>query len=260
MPKLSYPRITKGEAVYYLLRLYWNEPEFMEQLQQLHQSYVEFFAELAVAQVKFSLDCKQVLSPEDYHKVRRHFYDQWVIKGGKDPELPRNLSRQLQRIKQMYPKLQPYFDGLGDLAYRWKLRAPWAVLVLYLHDMRDFLKASGMPENIDVPLEELELLYPWPPPVPALEIKVPAWALIHYSRKQIEAEIAMRLKDYESRIKAVGLKEYPSALENHARWWFEHYVKEKTYAELEEQFPRAGQETIKRKVWNFSKLAGIKTR
>ena len=117
-----------------------------------------------------------------------------------------------------------------------------------------------MPEDIDVPLEQLDLLYPWPPPISPLEIKVSSWAFVFYGRKQIQAEIAKKLKEYEARLKTVGLKEKPSALENHAKWWFEHYVKGKPYQELAQQFPGTEEETIKRKVWEFSKLVGIRTR
>ena len=74
MPKLSYPRVTKGDAVYYLLRLYWNEPEFVEELRQLHQPYAQPLIELAKAMVRFFADCRQALSSEDYHKMTRDFY------------------------------------------------------------------------------------------------------------------------------------------------------------------------------------------
>jgi hypothetical protein len=102
------------------------------------------------------------------------------------------------------------------------------------------------------------MLYPWPPPVSALEIKVSAWAFVFYDRKRIQAEIARKLKDYEDKLKAAGLREKRSALENHARWWFQHYVKGKTYRELAQEFFRDYQETIERKVWEFSRLAGIR--
>lgn len=264
MPKLSYPRITKGDAVYYLLRLYWNEPEFVEELRQLHQPYAQPLIELAKAMVRFFVDCRQALSSEDYHKMTRDFYNQWVTKGGKDPELPPNLSRQLKRIKQMYPRLQSYFDGLEELAYRWKLRASWAGVTLYINDMADLLKAIGMPDNIDVPLEELELLHPYAPPVPALEIRVPAWALIHYTPGQIKAEITKKLKDYESRIRAACFKEYPSALDAHARWWFEHFVHGKEYDDIaqEEAYRPGGSlisyaKNVGNAVRKFSRLIGI---
>jgi hypothetical protein len=236
-----------------------DEPEFLKELHQLRQNYGELLAKLAVAQVNFVANCRVALSPEEYHKMVHGLFE-LATTGSSGPTLPANLTRQLEGIRQMNLKLKPYFDSLEQLAYRWKLRASWAGPMLYIYEIYDLLEAIGVPQTIDVPLEQLDSLYPWPPPLPSLEISVSAWAFIFYGRKQIQAEVARKLRDYEGRLKAVGLKENPSALKIHARWWFEHHVKGKTYSELEQQYLRVGQETIKRKVWEFSRLAGIRTR
>lgn len=259
MPRLSDPRITKGHAAAFLLRHYVAEPEFIGQLFQLREDHVELFAELMVKQFEFVEQCRAVLTTDEYRK-KVHDLQGLLALQGSSPDLPANLALQLAEIKQITVRLEPYFRGLEELAYRWKLRAPWAGPMLHIHAMHDCLKGLGVPDAIDVPLEQMDLLYPWPPPMPPLELKVSAWAFVFYGRKQIQAEVAQRLRDYEVRLKAVGLKERPSALEIHARWWFEHYVKGKTYRELAEQYPQVEEETIKRKVWEFSRLAGIKTR
>lgn len=259
MPKLSDPRITKGHAADFVIRLYLDEPEFVAELQELRAGYLELLAQLIVKQVEFLVRCRAAMSGEEYQKMARDLYASASI-GASIPTLPVSLMDQLEDIRQRCSELRPYFRDLEQLAFRWKLRARWAGPMLHLYHVHDCLKNLVIPDSIDLPLEQLDLLYPWPPPVPALEIKVSAWAFVFYGRKHIQAEIARKLKDYEDGLKVAGLKEKPSALGKHARWWFEHYVKGKPYQELAQESPGAYEETIKRKVWEFSRLAGIRNR
>ncbi len=76
---------------------------------------------------------------------------------------------------------------------------------------------------------------PWPPPLPPLKIEVSAWTFFVFSRDEITSEIADRLYDYEKKLKQIGIKEYPSSLVRHARWWFEHFVNGKKYDEIAQQ-------------------------
>ena len=259
MPRLSDTKITKGHAVSFLLDRYLQDPQFCIELHKVRRCYLELLAKLVSKEVEFLANCKKALTIEEYHRITRCFYEPVMIQNS-GPALPKSLARQLENLKQIYLELGPYFDTLKHLASKWKLEAPWAGPMLYLYDKHDYLKELGMPDTIDVPLDQMDLLYPWPPPLAPLEIKVSAWAFVFYSRREIQIKIARKLKDYERRLKSVGLKERPSALKNHAKWWFEHYVKEKTYRELAEQFPQVEEETIKRKVWEFSKLVGIRIR
>lgn len=256
MPKLSDPRITKGHAASLLVRLYLQEPEFFRELCQLRQNCIESLTESMLRQVEFFRNCRDVLTADEYYQVIHDLYKSIATRSS-IPALPGNLGHQLDAVKEAYVKLGPYFRGLEQLASRWKLKASWAGPLLHMYDIRDFLRGLGVPDTIDMPLEQLDFLYPWPPPVPPLEIKVPAWAFVFYGRKQIQVEVAQRLRNYEDRLRTEGLREKPSALETHAQWWFEHYVKGKTYRELQQQFPQVEEETIKRKVYEFSKLAGI---
>ena len=133
-------------------------------------------------------------------------------------------------------QLQAYFDALSKLAYRWKLRAPWATPMLIIYDMFDVLRIRGLvPDAIDLPLEGYISLYPWEAPVPALEIKIPAWAIVLQGRKRVLLEVGKRLRQYEEDIKVAGLKEYPSSLQRHARWWFEHFVHDKGYDDIAQE-------------------------
>ncbi len=266
MPKLGDPRITKGHAASFLIRLYLQEPEFSRDLCQLRDNYLKLVIELGLRQVEFFANCRKALSTEEYQSMLRSFFESGATQGNLTA-LSRDLARQLKEIKQMYPRLGPYFHGLEQLAYRWKLRASWAGPLLHLYDMHSIFRGIGMPDTIDVPLEQLDLLYPWPPPVSPLEIKVSAWAFVFYGRKQIQVEIARKLKDYEDRLKAVGLTEYPSSLQKHARWWFEHVVHGKKYDDIaqEETYSPGGSSisharNVGEAVRRFSRLVGIDTK
>ena len=266
MPRLSDAKTTKGRAASFLTRCYLEELGFLAELHELRRNYSELLAKFVVTQIEFFARCKEVLTTEEYQRVVHDFYE-LVAKGGNIPTLPADLASHLEGIRQMCSGLEPYFHGLEQLAFRWKLRASWAAVMLYVYDVRSLLKEMGMPDAIDVPLEQLDLLYPWPPPASPLEIKVSAWAFFVYGRKQIQGEIAKKLKDYEDRLKTLGLKEYPSSLEKHARWWFEHFVHGKNYDDIaqEEMYTPGGSlvsyaRNVGDAVREFSRLVGIDAR
>jgi len=263
MPRLSDPRITKGHAVSFLLRLYFDEPEFVTELCQLRQDHSELLAELIAKQFEFVEKCRAVLTAEQYQKTV-HDLQGLLVLVGSNPDLPANLARQLEKMKQIAVGLGPFFRGLEELASRWKLKAPWAGPMLYLHVMHDCLKGLGVPDTIDVPLEQMDLLYPWPPPIPSLEIKVSSWAFVFYGRKEIQARIARKLEAYEDELRVIGMAEYPSSLEKHAKWWFDHFVYGKKYDDIsqEEAHTPGGSvisyaKNVGEAVRKFSRLIGI---
>jgi hypothetical protein len=266
MPKLRDPRITKGHAASFLIRLYLQEPGFFRELCQLRQNYLESLTESVLKLVEFFANCRVALTTEQYQKMVRKFFESGATQSS-IPALPRNIARQLEVIKQIYLRLGPYFNDLEQLASRWKLKASWAGPMLHLYYMHDCLKELGIPDTIDVPLEQLDSLYPWPPPVAPLEIKVSAWAFVLCGRKQIQADIAERVRDYEDKLKVLGLAEYPSSLEKHARWWFEYFVHGKKYDDIaqEEAYTPGGSSisyarNVGEAVRKFSKLIGIDTK
>lgn len=162
-------------------------------------------------------------------------------------------------------QLQPYFDGLSGLAYKWKLRAPWGDMALFWLDLIEVLGAQWVFKEQDIPLENLDLLYPWSPPLPPLEIKIPAWAIILFGREPVQAEVTKKLRKYESEIKDKGLSEYPSGLKKAAYWWFQYNIKGKRWVDLANEEaqddPEGGPhpENIRKAVSRFSKLIGIQT-
>jgi len=180
MPKLSYPRTTKGDAITALLKLYRKEPDFMKELDEIRRLYAAILSKFAKDAFAFFND--GTMSPAEYYQAIIDFNKG---ESQKDP-FPAEKFYYLSQ-------LQPYFDSLNELAYKWKLRAPWAVIALSLFDLTDLLKAQGLPDEIDIPLENLESIYPWAPPLPPLEIKIPAWAIILFGREPVQAEVTKKL-------------------------------------------------------------------
>lgn len=266
MPKLSDPRITKGRAVSVLIRLYLEEPEFCSELCQIRQKHSELLLEFVSRQIELLVHCSTTMTPEEYHRILRDLYA-FLTRPSASHALPSNLTHRLEEMKNICLDLRPYFTDLEQLAYRWKLRAPWAGPMLHLHYLHDCLKGLGMPDAIDVTSEQLELLYPWPPPIPPLEVKVSAWAFVLFGREEIRIDIADKLKDYEDRLKALGLTEYPSSLCRHGRWWFEHFVHGRKYDDIaqEEAYTPGGSpvsyaRNVGEAVRRFSRLIGIDIR
>lgn len=243
MPKLNYPKITKGDAIFALLSIYKLDPGFKEEWEQAKKPYLPLLAQFVQETVKFWAETN--LTPAQYYDRVVDFYSA----EGADPFPAGDFASA--------PQLQPYFDALAVLTDKWKLKANWAVLAFFSFDLFDELKHMGIPEQVDIPLEKVDSMFPWQPPEPPLHIEVPAFAVVLLGRKRILSEIEKRLRDYEAGIKASGLKEYPSSLQQYAQWWFLHYVNGRTYKQLAKQFPDALEESIRRAVWKFSKLIGV---
>ena len=257
MPKLTEPRILKGQAVACLLSLYRNDPAFMKELKRLRQPYLGIIEEFAKGWVIFGAKCAELLTPPEFQK----FMMDYMAGNEQFEKLPPELAGY---INQVWNELQPYADKLAELASGWKLRAPWAAPMLILLDVIDILREYGMPEEADIPLELPDFLYPFPPPSPPLEIRVSSRAFMLYDKREIMKQIGRRLAIYEGKLKEIGLRERPSAMENHARWWFEHYVHKKTYdeiAQMETRTPGGSLISYARNVGTavrrFSKLVGI---
>ena len=252
MPKLNYPKITKGDAIAVLLKQYSKEPQFMKEWAAIREPYVDVLAKFAEDGLRFFEHGD--ITPAEYYQ---DLIDYYKNEGKKDP-FPTNKFGYLSG-------LQSYFANLDELADKWKLKAPWATVTLFISDLTNLLKHKGFPDEIDIPMESLELIYPWEAPLPPLKIEVSAWAIILRGRQDVHTEINKKLQKYEDQIKAKGLHEYPSAVGKHARWWFEHYVHRKKYREIaeEEYYPAdktytPNEESVKRAVWKFTKLVDIK--
>lgn len=115
MPKLSNPRITKGQAADSLIRLYLDEPQFVAELQELRAGYLELLTQLIVKQVEFLVRCRAATSGDEYREMGRNLYAS-AFTGASVPVLPVSLLSQLEDVRQLCFELRPYFRALGHLA------------------------------------------------------------------------------------------------------------------------------------------------
>lgn len=156
--------------------------------------------------------------------------------GGENKESPYT-----NKQKKDITELHPYFDELVKLVEKWIFKAPWAVGALFVLDLIQSVAVAPSEEQ-GIPLEMFELMVPWPPPLPPLKIEVSAWTFFEHSRDEIVSEIADRLFDYEQTLREMGIKEFPSDLIRHAKWWFDYYVNNKSLGKISGE----GFETIKK--------------
>lgn len=159
MPRLSDPRITKGRAVSFLLRFYLEEPGFATELQGLRQIHRELFEEFVLGFLGVFARCEATMTTAEYRKTLRELYEATATPS-RILTPPTKLANLVEEIKQLNLKLKPYFRDLEQLAFKWKLRAPWAGPKLHLHNIHDYLTQFGVPDDFDAPLDQLDLLYP----------------------------------------------------------------------------------------------------
>ena len=67
MPKLSYPKITKGDAITALLKIYRKEPDFMTELEKIRQPYLAILSKFAKDAFAFFND--GTMSPAEYYQA-----------------------------------------------------------------------------------------------------------------------------------------------------------------------------------------------
>jgi hypothetical protein len=244
MALLAHPRILKGDAVNALLQLYEEDPDFAVQRKSIRHPYEKLI-------MRFTRDVASYwLSSEA--KPGEQFQAFLLYYSGKGPD---PLPKQMKYLS----RLQPYFDELDALTVRWKLQAPWAVISLFILDIM-YLLVECPPGEVEPTLEAFSDMYPWPEPLPPLEIKIPSWSMVVMGREWVQKVVTQRLETYEKELTKQGLNRYPYRLSEHARFWFEHHVKGKKYSTLENKYPEANQESIKRAVWKFGKIVDIKTK
>jgi len=271
------PRIIPAEwktevAIVCLVELYEGEVQFVAERRRLRAPYLLLLTELAGVSALYEVYRSRSILPftlENIHKsylAEKHLIQRFPFLPGSPPP----LGELEERDEQLRENLVPYATQLTSLAYEWNLRASWAGDKLLDEDVESIVsqlfKEAGVPELGDLIAEELvkgswefmpstvsKGVYP-------LTVKISPADFLLQGRQEIVVGLRKMLAQREKELREAGFEDFPSAVKRHAEWWFDHYVKRKTYAELEMQFPQAGQETIKRKVWEFSKLVGIKTR
>ena len=122
MPKLSDPKMTKGYAVDSLLELYRNDEDFAKELDKIRDPYLNLLIQFALDAFDFGM--KSGLSPGE-------FLNNAIECAKNEKQGTPSFSEAPVYVAQ----LQPYFDALSKLVYKWKLRAPWAAPMLLVYDM-----------------------------------------------------------------------------------------------------------------------------
>ena len=257
MSKLTIRLRTQGKAIAALLKLYKADPDFTQKLERLRTNYLPVLKQWLKIAAPDWLKMRETLTQEEFSTVRDYFLTEMqTISSGLADKLGLFLS--IPNL-DLANQLDAYEKALADLAYRWQLKAPWAGHVLLLNHILDMI-INIMPQdvrNADIPVEMLEPFLP-SAPLPPLSFQVNAYELMFSGRQEIQDKFAKALADYENELKSLGWRELPSALERHAYWWFEHYVHHKKYREFEQEYPQIDSESIKREVWKFTRLLGIK--
>jgi hypothetical protein len=272
MPKIIPAEWKRELAIFCLLELYEGEAQFVAEWRRLRVPYLSPLTELASVSGLYEVYRFRSILPftwENVHKsylVEEHLIKRSSFFRGSRP----SLDELEERYEQLRENLVPYTTQLTSLAYHWNLRASWAGDELLDEDVESIVsqlfKEAGVHEFGDLVAEEV-IKHSWElmpssasKDVYPLTVRIGPVDFMLQGRRETLMRLRKTLADYEKGLRYAGFGDFPSAVKRHAKWWFEHYVDRKTYAELETQFAQAGQETIKRKVWEFSRLVGIKTR
>ncbi len=212
MPKLSYPPLTRFDAIVALVDLYLQDTAFRSALEQVRSEYRSTLHGLATDIAKWVSVAPRISRPSTldcYHFV---------------------LDRQVLTAVS-------YLNALKTLFAKWKLPIPepsyWVLYkeiesmpltgILPEYDLYQLLPKKGviteggmLPDNVSG--DKI------PHPVPPLRVTVTFWALVLAGREESLKHIGRRMDEYEQRVKEKGYKEYPSKLKKHAWWWFEHFI------------------------------------
>jgi len=249
MPRLVHPKALPIYAAEALVRVYMQDADFMKELQGVRRKHPDAVCLLAERGKEMMRDAAS--SPQPLHRLlAKH-----RTGGAAEVEVP--ASEDFPDLE----KVRSYIGDLAALADRWKLRSGRALVILLVAGTPDALDEIRESRLLDIRGGLAEQLHPWPPPVPQ-EIRISSWALAGRGRRSVQDEIAKELQAYESQMKKTGMREYPSALDRHAVWWFKRHVKGMKYEDIYVEKPDGTDwvdaESIKRAVSRFSRLVGIK--
>jgi hypothetical protein len=220
MPRLTHPKAVRTYAIVFLVDLYLRHSGFAKELGEVRMKHAGTIRQLA-------MDTDGRL--EEFVRSAQPLHE-WLTAHSAEATGQIDIS---VNADLAVPEEGPsYLRDLVALCHRWKLRTALALAVLIPRDMADALGKSRSASGADLPLGYYDRFQPWPPPLPPLVIQVSAWDIAYMGRGRVQSQIREMIAEYESRIKSAGMKEYPSALQIHARWWFEHYVEGKKYDQI----------------------------
>jgi len=267
MPRLVSPEMLRQIAIFYLLELYKQETGFVTEWKRLRQLFSSPLRQLAkiwalswFSETVGTRFYNLFEAERDYQRLENYLE-------GFPPSLtnPRDRHELAAEYEEILERLEPYTRALNDLAYRWNLRAPWAADELLSDDVDDVAGEIFKAAGVAIPVEDIpscaQFILPFLSP---LEVELPWWSFVTQGRQRILAAISKKLAVYEAMLKAKGAQEFPSSLEAHARWWFQHHVRHKTYDEIAqlEVYTAGGKlvsyaKNVGAAVRKFSRLIGI---
>lgn len=276
MPRLVDRQTAKGQAIASLLARYWEDQAFVADFRRVKEPHRERHEAWCITTFLFWYRMRAALPGDRYRDLLRTSWNTHVLNKIEYPDLPedpRELEGLVQRViagndsgdllgdlscfmglsNAIARQLQPYFDGLADLADRWNLRAPWSVIGLCSYDafitwseMPQMLKDRGVNLPSDIPkklpteveldpegsFDILECLVPPWDSTPPLRLELHAQTLTSLDSNNIMRAVRRKVWAFSMELKASGWHETPSATEKHAGWWFDHYVLARSFKEI----------------------------
>jgi hypothetical protein len=215
------------QAMAFLIELYLKEPGFNKEFHDLMNKYIPIVDYCLLGWINSH---QTAFTIEQYKTISQ------------------KLSESISDHTITEQNVDEYLSALGDLAWKWKLRtpSPLAGFFLFLRAFTERLFSFGeLTIYVGSGFHPLSAIH-------SLHLTIPDWDMIELGQTKLLKKIKLAIKDYAKQVKKAGVKNFPYELERHASWWFEHYVKEKPYTEID-----LNPETVRRKVWDFRKLLNI---
>jgi len=249
MPRLLPPEWIKQIAIKRLLKLYENDGMFVAEWDRLKQPYASLIMELTQVQIFIEVSYLVRTYPHDFLS--------WVqdVQRLKDyfraPRLPTQYyPNELEEWNsQIREKLKPYLSELTELAHKWNIRAPWAAEALLHKDIsvleQQIYAGSGVTQINKLSPEQVQsMLNREEQSLPSERFLANVVSIYQVDgRTGFLAKLGTQLARLEQKSKKAGMKEIPSALDQHIEWWFLHYVKHLTYDEISDTILHATSKT-----------------
>lgn len=268
MPRLLPPEWIKLIARNCLLRLYENDPGFMQEWNDVKRPFTPILEQAASANLINEIEGLLIRNPpedlitwvSDLQKLRNYVQALQSVS---------DLSHLRESYDSLLEQLAPYIQRLNELAYKWNLRATWAGNelmwqsihkiqqdILEAAEVESFLDLLGLQIQNNINTGEGKL------PSDVLPINILSIYLTG-GRRGFTTKLNKTLKEFEQDLRVAGAIEPPSALQRHAGWWFDHHVYHVEFPEIANKIANIKSsggphpENIRKEVIKFSELIDI---
>ncbi|MFC1952782.1 hypothetical protein ACFLWR_01450 [Chloroflexota bacterium] len=272
MPRLTDEFNKFTEALGVLLQAYRRHTDFENELQQIYVPYRFLVLGFVLQFLEGGPGIKShkdaiILTDNEYNAMLSNLEVEFITDRAKQfPKVTQNDQAQLE-TRMDAACLSVFLKDLDELADKWKLRIPALHSWLFIELAIDEIKAAGLIFKIG------QSFHPhYKTARGSMQVTVHDWFLAQEGQKPILKQIERLLSDRLAMLKADGLSERLSSIEQHAQWWFDYYVLDKKYKELARQYPSPKdtdpeerqdvnrEEVIRNAVSKFSKLLQIRTK